>query len=67
MVLVGERLDKNHGIPSPKLTFLPLKVDGWKMIHFLLGFALFSGAMSVSFREGIFFLLISTWMKSRVN
>ena len=35
--------------------FFPLKMDGWNMIHFLLGrFSLFSGANCyVSFREGI--------------
>ncbi len=39
-------------IPSLKLTFPPLKMDGWKM-SFLLGPGLFSGAMFVSFRECI--------------
>ena len=32
---------------------LHLKIDGWNM-NFLLGFGLFSGAMFVSFREGIY-------------
>ena len=31
-------------LPSLKLTFSPLKIDTWKMILSLLGFALFSGA-----------------------
>ena len=38
-------------IPSLKLTFSHLKMDGWK-INFLLGAGLFSGAFAVSFREG---------------
>ena len=38
-------------IPSLKLTFSPLKMDGWKM-NFLLGFGLFSGAFTVKLREG---------------
>ena len=43
-------------VPSLKLTAsLHPKIDGWKMLHFLLGEkALFSGAFAVSVREGIF-------------
>ena len=41
------------GIPSLKLTAKTLKMDGWKMIVFLLGFGLFSGCMVyVSFKKG---------------
>ena len=38
-------------IPSLKLTFSHLKMDGWN-VSFLLGCGLFSGAFAVSFREG---------------
>ena len=47
----------NHcKLPSLKLTFLPLKIDAWKM-YFLLGPCLFSGAFAVSFRECMSFSL----------
>ena len=39
-------------LPSLKLTFSPLKIDGWNTI-FLLGWPIFRGY--VSFREGILF------------
>ena len=44
-------------IPSLKLTFSPLKMDFGKTMYiyiynFLLGLALFSGVLNVSFREG---------------
>ena len=42
---------RKHEVTSLKLTAsLPLKIDGWKVIHFLLGFGLFSEDMLVSGR-----------------
>ena len=40
-------------VTLPKTNGCPLKMDGWKMIHFLLGVCLFSGDIYVSFREGM--------------
>ena len=56
----------NH-LPSLKLTFSPLKMDGWKMLEdntFLLGFTLFSGAFAVSFRECLTTILLVRRMPS---
>ena len=42
-----------ENISSLKLTFLHLKIGGWKMMWLPLGhFGLFSGELAVSFREG---------------
>ena len=41
-------------LPSLKLTFSHLSMDGLEYDHFLLGFSLFSRAFAVSFREGNF-------------
>ena len=38
-----------------------LKMDGWKMIHFLLGFGLFSGDMLVSGRVHLRISPIQKW------
>ena len=38
--------------PPLKLTCSPLKMDGWKMIHFLLGWMAYFEGRTVSFREG---------------
>ena len=41
--------------PSLKLTFSPLKMDGWKTTYFPFGAnGPFSGAVAVSFRKGIY-------------
>ena len=40
-------------ITLPETNSSPLKINGWKMIHFLLVPRLFQGAFAVSFREGI--------------
>ena len=40
-------------ISLPETNKSPLKIGGWKMIHFLLGFDSFPGASAVSFREGM--------------
>ena len=47
-----EEMWKGHDIPSLKLTFPPLKLDGWNTILSYWG-GLFSGAFAVGFREGI--------------
>jgi len=41
----------------PETTSLVLEIDGRKMIHFLSGPGLFSGAFAASFREGISYQL----------
>ena len=38
-------------LPSLKLTFLPLKIDGWKMNFSFLGPGLFSVGETLSFRD----------------
>ena len=53
--------NQNHGHLGSRYTLLPskvtvkaLKINGWKMIHFLLKpICLFSDAFAVSFWEGI--------------
>ena len=41
----------DHHLPSLKLTFLPLKMDGWNRSVSFWVHSLFSGAFAVSFRE----------------
>ena len=52
----------------PKTNSSPLKMDGWKMIHFLLGPA-FSGAFAVSFGKGTTWRIIpfSKWLITMVS
>ena len=51
LVILEWSTQNQKNLPSLKLTFSYLKIDGWK-ITFLLGPGLFSGAFAVSFREG---------------
>ena len=56
-------------IHSPKLTFSPLKIDGWKMI-FLSGWPIFRGY--VSFREGSYcctkkLTCLASWVMTSCN
>ena len=55
LTMQGPILLEKTRVHSLKLTFLPLKMDGWNttLSTFLLGPGPFSGAFAVSFREGI--------------
>ena len=49
----GDAVSNSHTITLPETNSLHLKMDVWNTSRFLLGPGLFSGALAVSFREGI--------------